>query len=172
VPHCDPADPPRRRALKFHGHGTWDHDRPPIVGIVGRDRPALVLHVAANSGRADLEPLVLAATAPGAQVHTDEWMGYWGLAGAGREHKSVTHRPPHPEWARDDDGDGVREVHCNTLEGSWTGLRNFLRPFRGVSKGYLEQYVAMFEWAYRLKRVTADFLRLLLGVGPSTTDRT
>lgn len=21
------------------------------------------------------------------------------------------------EWARDDDGDGVREVHCNTMEG-------------------------------------------------------
>jgi hypothetical protein len=34
------------------------------------------------------------------------------------------------EWARDDNGDGVREVHCNTLE----GLRNFLRPFRGVNK--------------------------------------
>jgi len=31
------------------------------------------------------------------------------------------------EWARDDDGDGVREVHCDTMEGTWTGLRNFLR---------------------------------------------
>ena len=41
------------------------------------------------------------------------------------------------EWARDDDGDGVREVRCNTLEGLWTGLRNFLRPFRGVHKSYL-----------------------------------
>ena len=58
-------------------------------------------------------------------------------------------RPPGPrsKWARDDDGDGVREVHDNTLEGMWTGLRNFLRPFRGVSKWYLAQYVAMFQWA-------------------------
>ena len=51
------------------------------------------------------------------------------------------------EWARDDDGDGVREVHCNTLEALWTGLRNFLRPFRGVHKKYLYRYVAMFEWS-------------------------
>jgi transposase len=28
------------------------------------------------------------------------------------------------EWARDDDGDGIREVHDNTLEGMRTGLRN------------------------------------------------
>ena len=58
------------------------------------------------------------------------------------------------EWARDDDGDGVREVHDNTLEGLWTGLRNFLRPFRGVNKVYLHQYVAMFEWGYNVKRAT------------------
>ena len=66
------------------------------------------------------------------------------------------------EWARDDDGDGIREVHDNTLEGLWTGLRNFLRQFRGVSKHYLKQYVAIFQWAYNLKRVTVEFLRSLL----------
>jgi hypothetical protein len=41
------------------------------------------------------------------------------------------------EWARDDDGDGIREVHVNKLEGLWTGFRNFLRLFRGVNKVYL-----------------------------------
>ena len=61
------------------------------------------------------------------------------------------------------DGDGVREVHVNTMEGTWTGLRNFLRPFRGVSKWYLAGYVAIFEWANNLKRVTDGFLGLLLG---------
>ena len=66
------------------------------------------------------------------------------------------------EWARDDDGDGVREVHGNTMEGTWTGLRNFPRPFRSVSKWHLAGDVAIFEWANNLKRVTADFLRLLL----------
>jgi transposase len=44
------------------------------------------------------------------------------------------------EWGRDDDGDGIREVHDDTLEGLWTGLRNFLRPFWDVSKKCLHQY--------------------------------
>jgi transposase len=166
IPHPDPADPPRRRALHFHGHGTFAHDRPPVLGLVGRDHGALVLAVVGASGRAELEPRVLAATRAGTPVYTDEWTGYVGLSAAGRGHLTVNHNQD--QWARDADGDGVREVHCNTLEGIWTGLRNFLRPFRGVSKWYLGQYVAMFEWAYGLKNVGVDLLRRLLGVGVST----
>jgi transposase-like protein len=93
-------------------------------------------------------------------VYTDESQAYARLAETGRSHPSVCHS--HGEYALDDDGDGIREVHCNTREGSWTGLRNFLRPFRGVHKKYLAQYVAVFEWAHNLKAVTAKFLRLLL----------
>jgi hypothetical protein len=44
----------------------------------------------------------------------------------------------------------------------WTELHNFLRLFRGMHKKYLATYVAMFEWAHNLKRVTADFLRPLM----------
>jgi transposase-like protein len=47
-------------------------------------------------------------------------------------------------------------------EGIWTGLRNFLRTFRGVHKKYLAQYVAMFELAHNLKQVTNEYLRLLM----------
>ena len=86
---------------------------------------------------------VLPATGPGAMVYTDEWNGYKPLARCGRGHATVNHN--RGEFARDDDGDGVREVHCSTLEGIWTGLRNFLRPFRDVNKAYLEQYVIMFQ---------------------------
>ena len=94
-------------------------------------------------------------------VYTDDWNGYNPLGRRDRGHATVNHN--RGEFARDDDGDGVREVHCNTLEGIWTGLRNFLRPFRGVNKIYLEQYVIIFEWAYNLKTVTDEFLRVLLG---------
>jgi transposase-like protein len=55
------------------------------------------------------------------------------------------------------------------MEGLWTGLRNFLRPFRGVSKKYLYQYVAMFEWGYNVKRATSEFLWALLGVRSATS---
>ena len=54
------------------------------------------------------------------------------------------------------------------MEGHWTGLRNFLRPFRGVSKWYLGQYVAINQWGHNIKRVTDEFLRILLGMIPGT----
>ena len=61
-------------------------------------------------------------------------------------------------WARDGDGNGVHEVRVNTIEGLWTGLRNSLRTFRGVSKKYLYQYVSMFERGNNAKRATPQFM--------------
>jgi transposase len=160
--HTDPADPPRRRANQARGHGTWESDRPPIAGVVGRSSSQIRLQVCHHSDRATLQPLVEAHTRDDATVNTDEWSAYSRLSETGRLHQTVCHAPGHREWARDDDGDGIREVHTNTIEGIWTGLRNFLRPFRGVSKWFLDQYSAVFEWAHNLKRVTADFLRAMM----------
>lgn len=130
--------------------------------MVGRDSGRIRLQVCRNSDRATLEAFVTAHTHRGTIVNTDEWQAYAHLPAAGRPHRTVCHAPGVREWARDDDGDGVREVHCNTAEGVWTGLRNLLRPFRGVSKWYLSQYVAVFEWSHNLKEVTADFLRAMM----------
>lgn len=47
-----------------------------------------------------------------ATCYTDEWQAYNHII---REHKTVCHAEH--EWARDDDGDGIREVHTNTAEG-------------------------------------------------------
>ena len=80
----------------------------------------------------------------------------------------MDHSGPKSTYAIDADGDGVREVHCNTMEGIWTGLRNFLRPFRGVSKWYMSQYVAIFEWGQNIKEVTDDFLGNMLGTELTT----
>jgi transposase len=80
----------------------------------------------------------------------------------------VRHTPGRREWAREDDGDGVRAVHNNPLEGIGAGLRNFLRPFRGVSKWFLEEYVAIFNWVHNLKAVTANFIRARCGLWPIT----
>jgi hypothetical protein len=44
-----------------------------------------------------------------------------------RAHKTVDHSGPKSTWARDDDGHGVREAHCNTQEGLWVHVRDFLR---------------------------------------------
>jgi len=49
------------------------------------------------------------------------------------------------------------------IEGIRTGLRNSLRPFRGVHKKYLACYVAICEWAHNLKRVSRGFLQTIMG---------
>lgn len=159
-PHDDPDDPPRRRANKRRGRGTMANDRPPILGIWGRLSGLVRLIVIDNTTQAAIIPLVMAHTLPWATVNTDECNAYNPLAATGRTHSTVSHSQR--EWARDDDGDGIREVHSNSIEGIWTGLRNFLRPFRGVHKRYLAQYVAIFEWTHNLKFVSDSFLRLLI----------
>ena len=68
------------------------------------------------------------------------------------------------EWARDDDGEGIREVHTNSAEGMWMGLRNFLRPFRGVHKKYLAGYAAVHECRINLKRISPVFISALVKV--------
>jgi transposase len=168
VPHPDPDDPPRRRANKRRGHGTKENDRPPVVGIVGRQSGEGRFEVVDHADRATLEKFVTGMTTPGAMVYTDEWGGYDHLPELGRKHSTVCHTPGRREWARDDDGDGVREVHNNTLEGIWTGVRNFLRIFRGVHKEYLGQYIAIFEWGNKIKTVTLEFLHAFLGVKVDT----
>ena len=45
MPHTDPLDPPRRRANQARGHGSWDSDRPPACGVVGRVSGRLRLSV-------------------------------------------------------------------------------------------------------------------------------
>jgi transposase len=129
----------------------------PVAGVAGRDSGGLRAKVVDRTDRATLEAFVGQMARPGAMVYTDESSAYAGLKGLGLGHATVCHSAG--EWARDDDGDGIREVHDNTLEGIWTGLRNYLRIFRGVSKHYLKQYVAIFLWAYNIKSVSDHFLR-------------
>ena len=128
----NPDDPPRSRANTRRGHGTFANDRPPVAATIGRALGRARLYVVADSDRRTLEDVVQATTALGATLITDEWRAYARVTELGVRHATVNHGAG--EWARDDDGDGVREVHCNAMEGTWTGLRNVLRPFRGVSK--------------------------------------
>jgi hypothetical protein len=170
IRHADPADPPRRRANKRCGHGTFANDRPPIVGVVGRASGEVRLAAVAHTDRVTLEAVAQHATREEAVVNTDEWGGDHGLDALGREHRTVCHNPAAPEWARDDDGDGVREVHTNTIEGFWTGLRNFLRMFRGVSKWFLWGYVAAYAALHNAVWITPTWLAQALRRSiPNTT---
>lgn len=154
------TDPPRQRGNQRKGKGTMANDRPPIVGTVGRSSAQIRLKVCDNTQQITIQPQVESTTLPTTTVFTDESDAYNRIPASGRERQTVCHSQG--EYARDDDGDGFYEVHCNTMEGIWVGLRNFLRPFRGIHKKYLYLYVAMFEWLHNLRWIDFDFLRRLL----------
>lgn len=157
VEHFDLLDPPRRRANKRRGRGTFANDRPPVLGTVGRDSGHVRLRVVEDTKQTTLRAHVEQFTSQGTHVYTDEYDSYNTVD---RPRSMVAHGCK--EWARDDDGDGIREVHTNTTEGMWSGLRTFLRVFRGVSKHFLRGYVAIHEFRINLKRVTVAFISSLV----------
>jgi transposase len=162
--HVDPDDPPRRRANKRRGHGTYANDRPPVVGTVGRRSAQCRLRVCEQTDGVTLRHPLHGYTLPRATCYTDEWRGYSRVE---RTRCTVCHG--RGEWARDEDGDGVREVHTNTIEGLWTTARNFLRPFRRVHKKHLKYYLAMCEHHINLKRVTPQFIAQFVAERQSVT---
>jgi hypothetical protein len=86
--------------------------------------------------------------------YTDEWQSD-RRSHAG--HATVAHGVC--EWARDDNGDGQREVYGNTCEGSGAALCTYWRTFRGVHKQYLHLYVATYEAMVNAKRITSELIR-------------
>jgi transposase len=103
----------------------------------------------------------------GSVLYTDEWSGYGSVE---QQLKLKHHRVKHgaKEWARDDNGDGKREVHCNSCEGAGAGLRTYLRAFRGVHKYYLADYVATYETMLNAKWITPAVLQRMCRSVPHT----
>ena len=97
-----------------------------------------------------IRPVIEATVARGALVHTDEYGVHARLDERGYGHKAVRHA--RGEHARDEDGDGFREVHVNTAEGFWSLLRSWLRPHRGVSQGKLPAYLGFLELVHNARR--------------------
>lgn len=155
--HFDPFDPPRCRANKRRGRGTYATDRPAVLGVIGRETGAIRLRVVPDTKSLTLCAFVEQFTSPDTLVYTDEYPSYNALR---RIRETVCHGVK--EWARDEDEDGWYEIHTNSNEGLWTGLRNFLRPFRGVSKHFLHGYVAIHEFRVNLKAISPTFISALV----------
>jgi transposase len=78
-----------------------------------------------------IKPRSHATMTPGPCVDTDEDASSSRREPWGDEQESVGHRDG--DYARDDAGDGVCEMHVNTLEGLWSLLSSGLRPHRGIA---------------------------------------
>jgi transposase-like protein len=140
---------PRQRGLKRRGRGTWESDRLPVFGLICRGGEVR-LFVLRNVQTETIRPIVEQMVQRGARVYTDGYSIYHFLSREGYQHRSVNHGSG--EYAVDLDGDGKCEVHCNTVECTWSWLRQMVRTYRGVSKVYLPLYVAQFEFLYNRRR--------------------
>ena len=109
-----------------------------------------------------IRPVIEASVAKGALVHTDEYGVYARLDEWGYRHKTVCHA--RGEYARDEDGDGFREVHVDTAEGFWSLLRSWLRPHRGVSQEKRPLYLGLFEFVHNVRRRGKALLGALVGL--------
>ncbi len=141
---------PRRRGLKRRGRGTWDSDRVPILGLLCRGGEVRLVTLR-NVQTATIRPVIEQMVRKGARVYTDSYGVYHFLSRAGYQHATVNHGAG--EYARG-------EVHCNTVECTWSWLRQAIRTYRGVSKVYLPLYVAQFEFFYN-RRHTSHWSQMI-----------
>src|SRR5215213_8799380 len=80
------AEAPRRRANERRGHGTFEADRPPVAGAVGRGSRRLMTRVIEHADAVTLEAFIEVATAEGATVYADERGAYNRPPESGRRH--------------------------------------------------------------------------------------
>jgi transposase-like protein len=147
---------PRQRGIQLRGRATAETGRPPILGLVQRrdktdqDAPAaqVYLEVLENVRTATIKPIIAAKVKVGAQFFTDEYNIYH-FTKVDYDHRTVNHGAG--EYARRDP-DGTC-VHCNTMEGMWSGLRNFLDRFKGISQRFLHLRVARYEFLHNSKHL-------------------
>ena len=125
---------------------------------------AVIIRMLENVQQATIKPLIQQHIEQGSQINTDEYSIYNRLTAWGFEHHTVCHG--RGEYARDEDGDGVYEIHVNTIEGFWSLLRSWLRPHRGISQEKLPKYLGFFQFIHNArlggKGLLAPLLEALL----------
>lgn len=99
VPRPEPDDPPRCRANSRRGHGTFDNDRPPVAGVVGRESGEIRLEVIESATSEGLDEFVDRSCLSGTTANTDEWSGYSRVGGRHeRTHVTVDHSGARSTW--------------------------------------------------------------------------
>jgi transposase len=123
--HPDPEDPPRRRANKRRGHGSYDNDRPPIVGSVGRhtgevrEVREVRLRVVEHTDQKTLVAHVHSwlAAPEGNDIHgTDEWRAYKRVDRKRIERSSMVSRSGRATMTEMGSGRFSREHHRRIMD--------------------------------------------------------
>jgi hypothetical protein len=113
----------RRRRLKgARGRGTLAKEKPPVFGVIQRHGD-LAIHMLPNVQQATIQPVITPDVQVGSLIDTEEYDIYARVPEWGYAHATVNHSQG--EYARDADGDGIHDIHVNTLEGLWSLLRSW-----------------------------------------------
>jgi transposase-like protein len=146
-----------------------EKEKPPVFGMIERGGQ-VVINLLANVKQKTIEPLIKDTIDPGTLVYTDEYSIYARLQSWGYSHKPVNHG--RGEFARDEDGDGLCEVHVHTMEGFWSLLRSWLRPHRGISQEKLPLYLGFFEFVHNVRKrgkaLLGSLIELLVSKDPGS----
>src|SRR4029453_16649542 len=129
--------------------GTLEKERPPVFGMMQRGGQ-VVISLLAHVQQKTIAPFITEPMAPGPRVYTDAYSLYARLGAWGSAHKSVNQG--RGAYARDEDGDGLCEVHVKTREGFWALLRSWLRPHRGISQEKLPLDLGVFEFVHNARK--------------------
>lgn len=114
-----------------------------VVGLLERGGE-IVTAVAHRPNKALLHAFVRDHVRPGSTVHTDEMLGYDGIAKYGFRHTTVNHGAG--EYARPD-GAGV-----NSIEGYWAMLKRAINGTHiHVSGKHLSKYLGEFEYRWNMR---------------------
>lgn len=138
-----PQEEPRTRGLKMRGRGTYEKDRPPVIGLIERNGDML-LTCARHVDTQTIQHLTQWID-DNATVHTDEFRTYNTLKPR-YNHKTVNHGDG--EYAKEN------EAHVNTIEGLFSHLRGWLHTYKGVTKKYLQHYLNMFNFKHLYRHLT------------------
>jgi hypothetical protein len=99
------------------GRGTLAKEKPPIFGMI-QCTGAVMIRMLENVRQVTIGPLIRQTIAEGSVVYNYEYYIYARWTDWGHTHRTVCHAAG--EFARDEDGDGICEVHVNTIEGFWS----------------------------------------------------
>ena len=154
----------RHKGKKVEGNqGRSAKDKTPVVGMVergGKINARTVDNVQAHT----LTREVVACVKRSANLYTDEWVGYNGVAKL-YKHAMVNHGAG--EYVNGD-------AHTNTLEGFWSLLkRGIIGIYHFVSRKHLQAYVDEFVFRYNTRGNTEGgrINFLLANMGVRTTYR-
>ena len=106
--------------------GVW------ILGMIEKKSKKIILVQVDDRKLKTLNDIIISYVDPNSEIRTDKWNGYSNLKDHFSSHETVNHSLYYK--------DPVTNVHTNTIEGSWAGIKMHIPP-RGRTKTLITMYL-------------------------------